>query len=119
VATARPEGLLDTPHLASVAIDSDANFPSRVIVTGKNLHLPDWSAVELPDYERMVHQTLGINSALYLPLLREKKCVGVLGIAGKRAGIFGESEIALAESFRDQALIAIENTRQFNETKEM
>jgi two-component system NtrC family sensor kinase len=118
VATAEPEALLTTPHLAAVAIDTDANFPSRVIVTGKNLHLPDWSAVELPEYERMVHETVGINSALYLPLLREGKCVGVLGIAGKQAGIFGESEIALAESFRDQALIAIENTRLFNETKQ-
>ncbi len=118
VATAGPEGLLTVPHLARVAIDTGANFPSRVIVTGKNLHLPDWSAVELPEYERMVHETLGINSALYLPLLREGKCVGLLGVAGKRAGIFGESEIALAESFRDQALIAIENTRLFNETKE-
>jgi two-component system NtrC family sensor kinase len=118
VATAGREGLLTVPHVAPVAINTDANFPSRVIVTGKNLHLPDWSAVELPEYERMVHETLGINSALYLPLLREGKCVGLLGIAGKRAGIFGESEIALAESFRDQALIAIENTRLFNETKE-
>jgi len=118
VATARPEGLLATPHLARVAIDTSANFPSRVIVTGKNLHVPDWSAVELPEYERMVHETLGINSALYLPLLREGKCIGLLGIAGKRAEIFGESEIALAESFRDQALIAIENTRLFNETRE-
>jgi two-component system, NtrC family, sensor kinase len=118
VATAAPEGLLTTPHLASVAIDADANFPSRVIITGKNLHLPDWAAVELPEYERMVHETVGINSALYLPLLREGKCVGVLGIAGKRAGFFGESEIALAESFRDQAVIAIENARLFNETRE-
>ena len=118
VATAGPEALLAPPDLAAVPIDTGANFPSRVIVTGKNLHLPDWSAVELPEYERMVHETLGINSALYLPLLREEKCVGVLGIAGKRAGIFGESEIALAESFRDQALIAIENTRLFNETRE-
>jgi two-component system, NtrC family, sensor kinase len=118
VATGGPEGLITTPHLASVAIDTTANFPSRVILTGENLHLPDWSAVELPDYERMVHETIGINSALYLPLLREGKCVGVLGIAGKRAGIFSESEIALAESFRDQAVIAIENARLFNETRE-
>jgi two-component system, NtrC family, sensor kinase len=118
LATAGPEGLRTPPDPAPVAIDSDTNFPSRVIVTGKNLHLPDWSAIELPEYERMVHQRLGINSALYLPLLREGKCIGVLGIAGKRAGIFGKSEIALAESFRDQALIAVENTRLFNETRE-
>ena len=118
VATAGPERLLAPPDVAAVPIDADANFPSRVIVTGKNLHLPDWTAVELPEYERMVHDTLGINSALYLPLLSQGKCVGVLGIAGIQPGIFGASEIALAESFRDQALIAIENTRLFNETRE-
>jgi GAF domain-containing protein len=118
VATAGPEGLLTIQNLAPVAIDTDANFPSRVILTRKNLHLPDWSAVELPEYERMVHETRGINSALYLPLLREGECIGLLGIAGKQAGVFGDSEIALAESFRDQALIAIENTRLFNETRE-
>ena len=60
----------------------------------------------------------GINSALYLPLLREGECIGLLAMAGKRPDMFGESEIALAESFRDQALIAIENTRLFNETQE-
>jgi GAF domain-containing protein len=118
VATSRPEGVTATPQITRVAIDTGTNFPSRVIATGKNLHVPDWSAVELPEYERMVHQTLGINSALYLPLLRKGKCIGVLGIAGRRAGVFGESEIALAESFRDQALIAIENARLFNETKD-
>src|SRR5260370_40280639 len=50
--------------------------------------------------------------------MREGECIGLLALAGKRPGIFGESEIALAESFRDQALIAIENTRLFNETRE-
>ena len=61
---------------------------------------------------------IGVNSALFLPLLREAECIGVLALAGKQANIFGESEIALAESFRDQALIAIENARLFNETRE-
>ena len=80
--------------------------------------MPDWSAIELPEYESQIREMYGLNSALYLPLLREDECIGLLGIGGKRAGSFSESEVALAESFRDQALIAIENTRLFNETKE-
>ena len=59
-----------------------------------------------------------MKSALYLPLLRESECIGLLVLAGKQPGMFGESEIALAESFRDQALIAINNVRLFNETQE-
>ena len=55
----------------------------------------------------------GVNSALYLPLLREGECIGLLTLVGKRPNIFGAAEIAQAESFRDQALIAIENARLF------
>ncbi len=82
------------------------------------LHLPDWSLIELPEHERHRRETFGINSALYLPLLRENECIGLLTLAGKRANMFGPSEIAQAESFRDQALIAIENARMFDETQE-
>jgi two-component system NtrC family sensor kinase len=104
--------------LAPVPIDPDANFPSRAIVSKKNLHLPDWSTIDLPDHERHIRETYGINSSLFVPLLRAGECVGLLAMAGKQANMFGEAEIALAESFRDQALIAIENTRLFNETKD-
>ena len=117
-AAARPEGLFDELTLIKVPIDPSANFPSRAIVEKKALHLPDWSLIDLPEHERHIHETIGINSALYLPLLREGECIGLLTFGGKRAGMFGESEIALAESFRDQALIAIENARLFNETQE-
>jgi GAF domain-containing protein len=116
-AMAGPEGPLPILDPAPVPIDPDANFPSRAIVARKNLHLPDWSVIELPEYEDHIRERYGISSALYLPLLHEGECIGVLGLAGKRAGSLAESEIALTESFRDQALIAIENVRLFNETR--
>ena len=51
-------------------------------------------------------------------MLRDGECVGLLSFANREAGAFTDKEIALAESFRDQAVIAIENVRLFNETKE-
>jgi GAF domain-containing protein len=118
-AVASPEGplLADRP-LRSAPIDPDANFPARAILDKKMLLLPDWSLIDLPEHERMIHEKFGVNSALYLPLLREGECIGLLTFIGKRPNIFGPGEIAQAESFRDQAVIAIENTRLFNQTKE-
>src|SRR4029079_1360533 len=118
VAAASPDG----PHRVYTPkprpVDPDADFPSRAIATRKNLHLPDWSAIELPEFERQIHETRVYNSALFLPLLRGEDCIGVIGLASKHPNNFSEDDIALAESFRDQALIAIENTRLFNETQE-
>ncbi|HVN36352.1 MAG TPA: GAF domain-containing protein, partial [Casimicrobiaceae bacterium] len=102
----------------SFPIDPAANFPSRAIVDKATLHLPDWSKVELPEHEARIRERFGLNSALYVPLVIEGECVGVLGLGRMQAAAFTETEIAQAESFRDQAVIAIRNTRLFNETKE-
>jgi two-component system, NtrC family, sensor kinase len=116
-AAAGPDGPLPDLGPSHLPIDPDANFPSRAIVGKKNVHLPDWSLIDLPEHERQMQALIGVNSALFLPLLREAECIGVLALAGKQANIFGESEIALAESFRDQALIAIENVRLFKDVQ--
>jgi len=118
VAIATPEGLLADTGPKNMPIDPEANFPSRVIVEKKNLHLPDWSSIELPEHQRQIQETWGIKAGLYVPLLREKECIGLFAFARKQAGPFSDRDIALAESFRDQALIAIENARLFNETQE-
>jgi GAF domain-containing protein len=118
VAGAGPEGLIPILNPDSIKIDPDANFPSRAIVSKKNQQFPDWSAIDLPEGERKVREMYGWNSALYLPMLRAGECIGVLLLGGKQPGSFSESDIDLAESFRDQAVIAIENTRLFNETQE-
>lgn len=118
VAVAGQEGPLAITVSNRTPVDPAANFPSRAIVAKETLHLPDWSRIELPEFERRIRDLHGNNSALYMPLLRDGECIGLLALIAKQANQFGPNEIALAESFRDQAFIAIENTRLFNETKE-
>jgi GAF domain-containing protein len=117
-AEATPDGLTENATARDVPIDPDANFPSRAIVEKKMLHLPDYSLIDLPDHERRIQDIIGVHSALFLPLLREDDCIGVLALTCKQPRTLSDSEIALAESYCDQALIAIENVRLFNETRE-
>jgi GAF domain-containing protein/DNA-binding response OmpR family regulator len=118
VASARPDGLASGLEGHARPIDPSANFPSRVIVSKKLLHIPDWSIVALPEHEQRIRKLARISASLMLPLLRQGECIGVLALARSKAGAFSDKEIALAESFVDQAVIAIENVRLFNETKE-
>ena len=60
----------------------------------------------------------GYASALFVPLLRQLKAIGCLAILRAVKGEFTPKEIALAQTFADQAVIAIQNVRLFNETNE-
>jgi two-component system, NtrC family, sensor kinase len=117
VAGAAPSGRI-ADMVPPRPVDPDEHFPSRAIVAKATLQFPDWSQIDLPPHERKVHERFGIRSSMYLPLLRGDECLGVLTFACKQPRVFDAKEVALAESFRDQAMIAIENTRLFNETNE-
>ena len=60
----------------------------------------------------------GPRTRLAIPFVRDGVVTGVLGTTRDERGPFTESEIRLLEVFADQAAIAIENVRLFNETKE-
>jgi len=116
VRSGRPD--LEHEQAPPIPIDAAANFPSRAVVEERTVHVSDYSSIDLPEHEQWIRKHFGVESGLFLPLLRKGECIGVLLLTGSKAGIFGEKEIALAESFRDQTLIAIDNTRLFKETQE-
>ena len=53
-----------------------------------------------------------------LPILQGDECIGVLGVARREPGEFSDKQISLLRAFVDQAVIAINNVRLFNETQE-
>ena len=108
------------PQSAGSDIDLDpaANFPSRVIVGKQRLLIPDWSAIELPPFEQRIRDEMGIGSSAMLPMLRGSDCIGALSVGYTQPREFTPKELALLESFADQAVIAIENARLFHAAQE-
>jgi len=102
----------------SVPFDPENNFPSQVMQTQAPLHLPDWDAIHLSDFEKRTYDNYGVRASLMMPLLRGGHSYGGMFFIRKDKRAFSDDEIAVAQSFCDQAVIAIENVRLFNEAQE-
>jgi GAF domain-containing protein/anti-sigma regulatory factor (Ser/Thr protein kinase) len=90
---------------------------ARALLEGRTVHIHDTAAD--PEYNVPDFLSADGNRALVgVPLVREGVPIGVLVLTRSVARPFTEKQIALATTFADQAVIAIENVRLFNETKE-
>ena len=72
-----------------------------------------------PEYTYLEGQKLqGYRTMLGIPLLREQTLIGIFSISRTRVEPFTDKEIEFATSFADQAVIAIENARLFEELRD-
>ena len=91
----------------------------KVMRLGEVMHIPDsGTAPDLPDYVRADIAEFGHWSAVFAPMMWEGQAIGTIDIARSPPRPFTPSEVALARTFADQAVIAVQNARRFNETKQ-
>src|SRR5262249_13407935 len=89
----------------------------RTALEGKPTHIADVFAD--PDYKWFEAQEVGrYRTTFGVPLLREGKAVGVMALTRSEVRPFTDKQIELATTFADQAGIAIENVRLFDEIQD-
>src|SRR5262249_44513191 len=98
---------------------ADAPNLFRVIHDGTTHHIGDIeSDPRVTPGALNITRAMGARAVLQVPMVRDREVIGALTVLRDTPGMFASGQVAVLKTFADQAVIAIENVRLFNETKE-
>ncbi|HEU5188897.1 MAG TPA: GAF domain-containing protein [Methylomirabilota bacterium] len=101
-----------------VRVDSD-EVVAQAIRGRVMIHMPDIDAdPRTTPVAARVTRLLGVKSHVIVPMLREDVSIGAIIVGRTTVGSFTPAQLALLQTFADQAVIAIENVRLFKELEE-
>jgi GAF domain-containing protein len=111
IPTAGPIGQLSFPLLRGF-------IGGRAVLDQRTIHIADILAEgdEYPE-SRQCSLPLGVRTALAVPLVHAGEAIGAIGLRRPEVRPFTDRQIELLQTFADQAVIAIENTRLFEEVQ--
>jgi GAF domain-containing protein len=102
-----------------IPFDPDRAPSARAILERRIIEIPDTNAPDTPEFTRKASAAGGFRSATFVPLVHREKGIGTIILTHPQPGFrLSEKQLALVQTFADQAVIAIENARLFNETRE-
>jgi two-component system, NtrC family, sensor kinase len=121
----RPDGarLLLVAHHGPIPAETlpliRGTVAGRTVLDGRSLHIADLPTedAEFPESSENARRW-GFRALLCVPLMREGVAIGTIALRRREAQLFTERQVALLQTFADQAVIAIENARLFNELRE-
>ena len=108
------------PGAAKSGASPTAQANGRSIVDRATVHVADLQNAPESEFPlgQMLARKYGHRTILAVPLVREDRALGTIVLRRTEVRPFDDKHVALLKTFADQAVIAIENVRLFNETKE-
>jgi PAS domain S-box-containing protein len=125
------DDIVELVAFTSVSPEADAalqaSFPRPVTAYPLFELVRGGQVVEIPDSEselgvqtgaRDLGRARGFRSLLLTPLRNEQGLIGLISVTRKEPGTFADHHVQLLQTFADQAVIAIENVRLFDQVKQ-